>query len=128
MDTDENPYHPAGSVVEERETKLQSTAVQLRWRVIPAFVVGMIGLASTAFGLLAVAILASILVRNWDASLQPEASLLPELLAGCCVYLGFGGCWMASGVLVWKSRYRFALMLASMGIVIPVVLLSIFSP
>ena len=123
MDTDGNPYPSAGAVVEELEKLHSAPLPQLRWRVVPAVIVGLIGLASTAMGLLAVGILASILlVQDWDTS------LLPEMIAGCCVYLGFGGCWMASGVLVWKSRYRFALMLASIGIVIPVVLLNIFSP
>lgn len=122
MNSNANPYSPPDVDVASREPSVSAAKPHFRWRVIPAFVVGALGVLSFAFGLVAVAIMIIVLARDRDAS------LLPEMLAGCCIYLGFGGSWTASGVFLWKSQYRNAILAAAIGIAVPAVLLALFSP
>jgi hypothetical protein len=109
---DPNPYAPP---VHESA----ATHALTRWRILPAAVSFLIGLASFAFGMFAVA------VMTYVVATQGPRETLGGMLAACTCYLGFGAAWVAAGWFYWRCRFRDALLANIVGISIPVVCVAI---
>jgi hypothetical protein len=111
-DVDPNPYASPLQASESPRTRT-------RWRIIPAAGSFLLGFASFAFGIFAVAVMTYV-VTTRDAD-----DMLGVMLAGCGVYLGFGACWMMAGWLYWRGRYLIALAANVAGILIPLAVIAI---
>ncbi|MFO0818889.1 MAG: hypothetical protein U1A77_13160 [Pirellulales bacterium] len=113
MTTDiDNPYAPPSVSAGDR-------ARPSRWRIVPAAGAFLIGLASLGIGLAAVAVMTYVLLIR-----QPNATL-GGMIAGCSMYLGFGGSWMLAGWYYWREQYRRGLIVTAIGAMIPAVLFAI---
>ena len=107
-----NPYEPP---IHESDDAPLAT----RWRVLPAAGSFLIGCVSFVFGLFAVA------VMMYVVATQSASEMIGGMLAGCTLYLGFGGAWMFAGWSYWCQRYRLGMMAMGVGVLFPVVLFSI---
>ena len=112
QDADTNPYSPASPT-------LDSTAIATRWRLVPASISFLFGLASYVFGMFAIAVMAYVSI------MQNANESLGGMIAGCTLYLGFGVSWMLAGWLYWRRSYRVALMANGFGVLVSVVLFAI---
>lgn len=115
-DVDFNPFSPPRQV----SGSLPAAASATRWRLIPASISFLLGLASFIFGVFAVAVMMYVLMT------QNAAETLGGMIAGCSLYLGFGVTWMLAGWLYWHRRYGIAAATNAAGILFPVVLFAIF--
>jgi hypothetical protein len=79
----------------------------------------LLGAASLAFGLFAIAVMVYIVLT------QDAADILGMMIAGCALYVGVGVFWMLAGWHYWRKRYRKAILATVLGILIPVALFSI---
>lgn len=111
-DRNTNPYETPRSVV-------SGISVATRWRVIPAAGSFAIGLASFHFGMIAVAIMVYVVFT------QNMNETIGGMLAGCTLYLGFGTTWMIAAWCYWRQKYLIWMAVSFLGILIPVVLISI---
>lgn len=116
-DVDLNPFSPPRQVSDSLPVAASAT----RWRLIPASISFLLGLASFIFGVFAVAVMAYVLMT------QNAGEPLSGMIAGCTLYLGFGVTWMLAGWLYWHRYYRIAAAANGVGILFPVVLFAIFS-
>ena len=87
-----------------------------RWRLFPAAISFLVGLASFAFGVFAVAVMTYVLLT------ENTEETLGGMLVGCFLYLGFGTAWMLAGRLYWRRRYPHALLANAVGVAIPITL------
>ncbi len=84
----------------------------LRWRLFPASFVGIVGSLSLAFGLWGVLMPAFALLTEGNGSVEQGYWTV------CIMYLGLGVFWIASGLLVWKTRYFYATIMLLVGVAV----------
>lgn len=90
-----------------------------RWHLVPAVASFLIGMSSVVAGLFAVAVMSYVVWTH-----QAKETLV-GMIAGCSLYIGFGGSWMVAGWYYWKRRYRRGLIASGFGVLILVVLFAI---
>jgi hypothetical protein len=108
-DQNTNPYSSP------RSYEANDPRFRFRWRVIPAALFFTFGALIFCFGIFAVSIAAYVI-----AVLQ-NYGRLPEMIAGCSLYLGLGASWMIAGWFYLHGKFRNALLATAVGIVIPIV-------
>ena len=116
-----NPYE--SPLVEPSPTKGTIAATgspkRFRWQLIPATVIFCFGLLS--FGITVIAVAANI----DDIGQQPLDELSISQFLMFFTYQAFGVAWMTAGFLFWKGRLRLAVYATTVGVLIPVVAITI---
>ena len=115
MEIDANPYSPPNA---------NSDAVGsfFPWRLIPAALIGMLGILSFGFGSCFVALVI------YEVFTEGITSFVLESPVAIGFYYGPGVSWIASGLLLWKRQFAYAILWVLVGIAIPVTLSSLFAP
>lgn len=108
LDVDEfvNPYSP------QQDSTVTFDSSRGAWRLAPAFLVGLLGLASLALGCVGFALVLLAYIRN------STSSVFGDLLPTVVLYIGFGVCWATSGYLIWTGRTKIAIYAALLGVIV----------
>jgi hypothetical protein len=121
-DSNLNPYSSPEPISESTLTPNVGLSKPSRPRPVLAMLMLILGLLSSAMGLFGVAII-TFFVFVLHARI-PTFNL-PDLCAGCLLYLGPGVFWIFSSIHFWKGRARIASLLALIGVLTPIILFSI---
>jgi hypothetical protein len=87
---------------------------------VPAVLTLALGLEFSGIGVFAVAVISHQLSNNLLDYINRT-----QLFVSCFLYLGPGTAWVVSSVLFWKGRWRTAIPLTVVGVLIPVILFCI---
>lgn len=82
--------------------------------------IGLLGILSFGFG----TYFAAIVIR--EIFTEGFTSFVLESPIAIGFYMGPGVSWIASGLLLWNRKYRYAILFVLLGIAIPVTLSSLF--
>ena len=99
---DVNPYQPSSSSNEQ-------VVHSFRLRLVPAVILGIIGLAALAWGLFALVVLASIVFRDYDTTDPLQAGDLALMLTATAIFLSVGFLAITSAWHLWKQNFRHAM-------------------
>jgi hypothetical protein len=111
---DGNPYSPPNA-------ESEAVGPSFRWRLIPAGVIGLLGVLSFGIGIYFAALVIHEIFTEGFTSFVLESPIAIGF------YMVPGVSWIASGLLLWKGKYYYAILLALVGIAIPVTLSSLFA-
>jgi hypothetical protein len=109
LEIDANPYSAPSA-------KNEPAGPFFPWRLIPASVIGLLGILSFGFGTYFAAIVACLVFA------EGITSGVQESLGAIVFYIGPGVAWTTSSLLLWKKRYAFAILLVLAGLSIPLTL------
>ena len=107
MEIDVNPYAPPTA-------NSTPSGPFFRWRLIPAALIGILGILSFGFGSYFVAMVLFELLTEGFTTFVLESPVAVSF------YIVPGVSWISSAVLLWKKRYAYAILLVLVGLVIPV--------
>lgn len=106
MDT--NPYQAPR---EQATTDQPDYPVKTNWRIIPAAVVGILGVAVMLFGLVVFVGTVLFLVRSFSADYRSQPMLISICLMQMLIsgmILGGGYLWLTSALAFWRCRWESA--------------------
>jgi hypothetical protein len=109
LEIDANPYSPPNA-------NADPVGPSFRWRLIPAALIGMMGILSFGFGSYFVAIVVV------EVLTEGITSFVLESPVAIGFYIGPGVSWIASALSLWKKRYVYAILLVLVGLAIPLAL------
>ena len=106
MAPDSNPYASPSADSSQGQSRF-------RWRVIPAGLVFGMGLLCTLFGIFAVGVMVYVLLMKqfWAG--------LPDMIAGCLIYLSAGLLWVFAGWKIGHGAFWSGSLLFIAGILVP---------
>ena len=101
---------PEANPYQSSDLRNEKDAPAFRLRMIPAVLLGVIGVASLAWGFLALIVVTAIALRDYDesASVSEQTSPIGLMLIATMIFLGVGCATMISAWHIWKQKYRHA--------------------
>jgi hypothetical protein len=108
---DRNPYAAPKSAIND-------TQPRERWRIVPTTALAVLGSGSFAIGLRCAFLTVSFL-SDGNARWRPMAVV-------SAVWLSISLSWIVAARFMWKQRYRNGVIAALIGLLIPIVLFSLF--